>query len=160
MGKYKDEYGKTRVGAFLEKIGRSDIVDRVIEAGGKAVNGNYIGAMKTLITKDDKLTLEQKTEAIKQLKIDESQLKAFELEIKDRQGGRELYKIDSVVQKVFGIVFLLGYIGLSWFLLNKMMGKIELTPEANTLVTMIWTGTSMKLNTIIDFFFGGSLKQD
>ena len=89
----------------------------------------------------------------------ENELKAFELEVEDRKDARELYKSDDVIQKVFSVVFLIGYGFLCWFMLDILRGESSESELFKTMVTMIFTGTSTKLGTIIDFFFGGSVKK-
>ena len=87
----------------------------------------------------------------------EYEKECFELEAQDRKDARNLYSNDSLIQKIFSIIFLIGYGFLSWYLLYILMGNSDLPKLAETMITMIWTGTSTKLNTIIDFFFGGSV---
>jgi hypothetical protein len=151
MGKYKDQNGTTKIGDWLRKTAPHlvDVVGEVLPEKGA------LGIVKNLIQKDEVLTPEQKKEG---LEIADKDLEAFELEVKDREGGRDLYKNDSLVQKIFAITFLIGYGGLSWYLLSILMGTSEMPKLAETMITMIWTGTSTKLSTIIDFFFGGSVK--
>ena len=56
-------------------------------------------------------------------------------------------------------MFLIVYIGLSWYMLDILTENAKLPKLAETMITMIWTGTSTKLGTIIDFFFGGSVNK-
>jgi hypothetical protein len=66
MGAYKKENGKTRVGYFLSKFAPNiiDVVGEILPSNGA------LGIVKNLISKDDKLTAEQKAEALELLKID------------------------------------------------------------------------------------------
>jgi hypothetical protein len=89
----------------------------------------------------------------------EDELKAFELEVEDRKDARNLYKSDDIIQKVFSIVFLVFYGFMCWYMLEIIKGSATESELFKTMVTMIFTGTSTKLGTIIDFFFGGSMKK-
>ena len=64
MGDYKEMTGHTKVGDFLRKIGKSDILEKVVNVAGQAVSGNYLGALKELIRKDSDITPEQRKEAV------------------------------------------------------------------------------------------------
>lgn len=78
--------------------------------------------------------------------------------LEDRQGARNLYAKDSFIQKVFSVVFLVAYFGIIWLLLDglRMAYFDGLKDWQITLVTSLLTQISTKLNTMIDFFFGGS----
>ena len=101
------------------------------------------------------MTASQKDLAGDLLRVDESELKAFELEIKDRESARAMYKEDDIMQKIFGLAFLVGYSFMCWYMLNILSGEGNESELFKTMVTMIFTATSTKLSTIIDFFFGG-----
>ena len=155
--KFKD----TKFGAFINKA--KDVLPELANVGVSLVSGNYVGAIKevgSMLSKN-----KDKNESIKALSNEfemyklEFEKEAFELELEDRKSARKLYVDDSLIQKIFAIIFLVGYGFLSWFLLHILMGTLEIPKLAETMITMIWTGTSAKLNTIIDFFFGGSVKK-
>ena len=162
MGNYKEQHGNTRFGTFIKKA--SEIAPELIDAGIKLASGNVTGAMSEVvdILKSKSDSDNKSKELLKEFENNKSEfaLEAYELESKDRDGARGLYKSDSLMQKIFGIIFMLGYIALSWYLLDKLMDNIKMSREATILITSIWTGTSMKLATIIDFFFGGSVKKE
>ena len=151
MGNFKEENGKTKIGAWIQE-NAPHLQDVTV---GLLPEKGALGIIKNIIQKDDKIDPAKTKEAEAIIQED---LDAFALEAKDREGGRELYSKDSMIQKVFAIVFLVGYGFLCWYLLTILMGKSTMPKLAETMITMIWTGTSTKLNTIIDFFFGGSVK--
>lgn len=145
---------------FIKKAGK--VVPTVLQAGGQLVSGNVMGAISTV--KDSLINAAKESEEAEQLlnefkmRENEFALEAYKLEIQDRQGARVMYSSDNWIQKALAIVFVVGYSFLSWYLLRVLMGASEMPKLAETMITMIWTATSAKLNTIIDFFFGGSMK--
>lgn len=96
----------------------------------------------------------------------EIQMKRFQLDaemaiIQDRQSAREMYQKDSSLQKVFAIVFLVGYLvitGLMIYIVFAWLGtvEIEIPAWAISLVSTVFGAMSSKVNTIVDFLFGGS----
>ena len=162
MSKIKKKFADTKFGQFVNKA--KDILPEIANVGLSVVSGNYVGAIKevgSMLSKN-----KDKSEAIKSLSNEfemykmEFEKEAFALELEDRKSARKMYIDDSLIQKIFAIIFLLGYGGLSWFMLDILMNNSEMPQLAETMITMIWTGTSAKLNTIIDFFFGGSVKEE
>jgi len=164
MGDFKKKHKKSRLGLFIAKAGK--IFPDLLEAGVMLGTGNVLGAVEAITGKlkshSGNESPELKGEAQRLLYDFETNkndftLEAFKQEVEDRKDARLLYSKDSGIQKIFSIVFLLGYGLLSWFLLTVLTSQSDLPDLAQTMVTMIWTGTSMKLNTIIDFLFGGSM---
>jgi hypothetical protein len=147
----KKKFKDTKIGGWI-KTNAPQLLDVV---GDVLPEKGALGIVKNIIQKDDSIDAAKTEEAMELIDLD---LEAFEMEVKDREGARDLYKNDSLIQKIFGIIFLIGYGFLSWYLLEVLKGSENLPKLAETMVTMIWTGTSTKLNTIIDFFFGGSVK--
>ena len=158
MGKHKDKYGKTRLGIFIKKAGVvvPEALDLISDLGTGDIKG-VVESIGNILEgrKDESPEIKALSEEF-QLKRMEMENEAFRAEVEDRESARSLWKDDSIIQKVFSIVFLLSYIGLSYFLLTILMGTEEMPKLAETMITMIWTSTSTKLGTIIDFFFGGS----
>lgn len=157
----KKKFWNTGFGKFLTKAG--GVVPEILDIGGKAITGNFSGAIeevgdllqKKSIDDESARSLYKEFEIFKMTFAKE----CFELEAEDRKDARGLYKTDDIIQKLFSIVFLIGYGLLSWYLLSILMGTSEMPQLAETMITMIWTGTSSKLSTIVDFFFGGSVKK-
>jgi hypothetical protein len=107
-----------------------------------------------------------------QIKMKEVELKFQKLQMemelsymKDRQSAREMYMKDSSLQKIFAIVFLSGYLMITGFLIYWIFAQISGTsfdmPQwALMLISSIFTAMSTKVNTIVDFLFGGSKSKD
>jgi len=159
MSNYKEEHGNSRFGAFIKKA--MIIAPELIDAGIKLASGDVKGAISevTDILKNKSSEDPKSKELLEEFESNKSEflLEAFELESKDRENSRDLYKHDATMQKTFGIVFLVGYIGLCSVLIYQLLNGVKISPVANTMITTIWVGTSVKLNTIVDFFFGGSV---
>lgn len=116
-------------------------------------------------------TKEEKAEF--QLKLMEAEMSMKRLEMdaemeytKDRQSAREMYMKDSSLQKVFAIVFLVFYcvisLGMIAMIISMAFFKAEISlPDWGVmLITSVFTGMSVKVNTIVDFLFGGSKSKD
>jgi hypothetical protein len=147
MKKFKD----TKIGNFLK-----DKAPHILEVVGDVLpDKGALGLVKNLIDLDDKVSKDDKEEFSK---IHAQEIEAFKLEVEDRKSARSTYISDGLIQKIFAMLFLVGYVVLSWYLITILMGATEMPQLAETMITMIWTGTSTKLGTIIDFFFGGSVK--
>ena len=56
MGDFKKKHGQSRVATFLQKVGKSELIERVANAAGDVITGDTLGAIKTLITGDKDLT--------------------------------------------------------------------------------------------------------
>jgi len=80
MGDYKDEHGKSRVGAFLKKIGKGEFIEKALTMVTQGVSGNWIGAVQTLMEKDPDVTPGQ------QMQLD----REYELDIQDRADARAM----------------------------------------------------------------------
>lgn len=152
---------------FIKKAGA--FFPEILDVGGKLITGHWGEAVKevgNILSKGAQSAnpevKEIATELLAEMKRDEQTfiLEGYKIQVEDRKDARDLYKADNTMQKVFGVVFLVGYGFLSWYLLRVLIGTEDLPELAQTMVTMIWTGTSTKLNTIVDFFFGGSMKQE
>ena len=160
---HKERKGKTRFGVFLDRA--KAIVPEAVEMAGELITGDVGGAIdvigSALSKKADKD--QEAFEMLNELeakKIDFA-LESFKAEAEDREGARDLYKKDSVIQKVFAITFLCGYLLVTAVLLYGlfMAGVNGLTFEnyVVSLVTAIFTAMSNKVATIVDFLFGGSV---
>jgi len=161
MSKHKEQYGKTRLGMFISKA--SESLPEILGAGVKLATGNVTGAIADvsgILQANKDINEEAKALSLEfEIKKMDFAKECFYLEVEDRKDARGLYKVDNIIQKIFAITFLLGYGLLSWYLLNILMGVTDMNKLAETMITMIWTGTSTKLGTIIDFLFGGSVKE-
>ena len=91
---------------------------------------------------------EEKLEAKKEL---------FRMAISDKDSARKMYSIDSTLQKLFAMFFLLAWVLLTVLILNYFIfEKVDLLDWQIAFVSTIYGGISTKLGTIVDFLFGGS----
>ena len=74
MGDFKKKHGQSRVATFLQKVGKSELIERVANAAGDVITGDTLGAIKTLITGDKDLTPQDKETALELLKLDKIEL--------------------------------------------------------------------------------------
>lgn len=158
MGWFNKDKEKGGLGRFIKKV--AGVFPEAINIGTQLATGNVVGAIGgiTDLLKNKAEHDESAANLLAEFELNkmEWQLEVYKIEVEDRQGARSLYSSDSMMQKVFAILFLIGYVALSWYLLQVLIGTSEMPKLAETMITMIWTGTSTKLNTIVDFFFGGS----
>ena len=96
--------------------------------------------------------------AIKKLML-EAEKEAFAKEVEDRKSARDLYKDDAIIQKVLATLFTIAYFGITFVMFNYFVTKsIDLGEFEISFISTIFGAMSAKVNTIIDFFFGGSSK--
>lgn len=88
----------------------------------------------------------------------EQDLKAFALEVEDRKSARNLFTSDSITQKVLALVFTVAYFYMSKYMLDHFFKGEKLEDYQLAFVSSMFGAMSAKINTIIDFFFGGSVK--
>ena len=77
----------TKVGNWLRTIGRSDILEKAIDIVGDVVTGDVLGAVKTLLKKDNAISPEQEKEGNR----------LIELDYADRASARQMYKVENVM---------------------------------------------------------------
>lgn len=146
---------------FIQKAAK--IVPEVLQSITQLSSGNVLGAIGTVrdILEQKSKTSHEATELLQEFKLNEQKfaLESFNAEFKDRVDARKLYSTNDFLQKIFALTFLIGYAGLCYFLIQILFKTSDIPELAQTLITMIWTGTSTKLNTIVDFFFGGSVNK-
>ena len=98
--------------------------------------------------------------ALKKLML-EAEKEAFAKEVEDRKSARDLYKDDAIIQKVLATLFTVAYFGITFVMFNYFVTKsIELGEFEISFISTIFGAMSAKVNTIIDFFFGGSSKKN
>ena len=143
----------TRVGNWLRDIGRSDILDKAINMVGDVATGDFLGAVKTLIKKDDGISVEQEKEAYK----------LIELDYQDRAGAREMYKAenkmaDEIAKRVIvwnlWIVFLAIVIEI---LVVIYMQEKTLIAIISSAIGGLTTALLQERQQVINFFFGSSI---
>lgn len=130
-------------------IGIKQVVSGLLSGGLKEV-GNIVDSVVT--TKEEKQQLHNK---LKQLEMkQELDLKQMDL---DRFGqAQATYRKDSDMQKIYALVFLVAYVGLTVYLIWVLITKTGIPDYALTLISSFWGAMSSKVNTITDFFFGSS----
>ena len=98
--------------------------------------------------------------AIKKLML-EAEKEAFANEVEDRKSARDLYKDDAIIQKVLATLFTIAYFGITFVMFNYFVTKsIDLGEFEISFISTIFGAMSAKVNTIVDFFFGGSSKKN
>ena len=124
---------------------------------GKIVD-NAEGILDKVVTTDKER--DEAKLALKKLLLD-AEREAFAKEVEDRKSAREMYKDDAIIQKVLATLFTVAYFGITFVMFNYFVTKtIELGEFEISFISTIFGAMSAKVNTIIDFFFGGSSKKN
>ena len=124
---------------------------------GKIVD-NAEGILDKVITTDKER--DEAKLALKKLLLD-AEKEAFAKEVEDRKSARDMYKDDAIIQKVLARLFTVAYFGITFVMFNYFVTKtIELGEFEISFISTIFGAMSAKVNTIIDFFFGGSSKKN
>ena len=120
----------------------------------KNLIGNASQIIDEVVTTDEeRIQARQKLEAL--LKTHEKEM--FKLEVKDRISARKMYRDDSQIQKILATVFTIAYFILSFVMFRYfMIGDINLGEFEISFISTIFGAMSAKVNTVVDFFFGGS----
>ena len=124
---------------------------------GKVVE-NAEGILDKVITTDKER--DEAKLALKSLLL-EAEREAFAKEVEDRKSARDMYKDDAIIQKVLATLFTVAYFGITFVMFNYFVTKsIDLGEFEISFISTIFGAMSAKVNTIIDFFFGGSSKKN
>jgi len=144
MGSHKDKTGKTKVGMFLQKFAPNilDVVGNVLPDQGA------LGIIKNLIDKDDKLTPEQKVEALELLKID----------LENTKDARDMQKIALQQDDLFSKRFIY-YLAIFWSVTSSAYFFLAtftkvINEEMADIILGFLLGTVA--GSIINFFYGSS----
>ena len=132
---------------------------------GKLVGGlfskvvdNAEGILDKVITTDKER--DEAKLALKQLLL-EAEREAFAKEVEDRKSARDMYKDDAFIQKILATLFTAAYFGLSFMMFRVfVMGDMNLGEFEISFISTIFGAMSAKVNTVVDFFFGGSSKKN
>ena len=112
---------------------------------------------------DEVITTEEEKDAAKlaiQKVLLEAEKEAFAKEVEDRKSARDMYKDDAIIQKVLATLFTVAYFGITFVMFSYFVTKsIDLGEFEISFISTIFGAMSSKVNTIIDFFFGGSSKK-
>ena len=124
---------------------------------GKVVE-NAEGILDKVITTDKER--DEAKLALKRLLL-EAEQEAFKQEVEDRKSARDMYKDDALIQKVLATLFTVAYFGLSFMMFRFfVLGDIDMGEFEISFVSTIFGAMSAKVNTVVDFFFGGSSKKN
>lgn len=128
--------------------------------------GEVIGTVGETV---DRFVTTDQERAEAQLELQKLELKFRKLEmdaeqayLEDRQSAREMYMHDSSLQKIFAMTFLVGYLAITGVMLYFVLTWLNLAvaPEIPawgvSLISTVFGAMSSKVNTIVDFLFGGS----
>lgn len=124
----------------------------------KSIIKNLVGQASTIIdevvtTDEERIKLKQQFEEV--AKNHEKEM--FALEVKDRESARSIYKDDAVIQKVLAVIFTIAYFFLSYTMFKYfVLNSLDLSDYEIGFISTVFGAMSSKVNTIIDFFFGGS----
>ena len=67
---YKEIHGKTRVGSFLQSIGKADLIGKVIGAGVNLAKGDVLGALEAVFVNDKGMSPEERSYALELVRLD------------------------------------------------------------------------------------------
>ena len=124
---------------------------------GKVVE-NAEGILDQIITTDQER--DEAKHALKRLLLD-AEKEAFAKEVEDRKSARDMYKDDALIQKILATLFTAAYFGLSFMMFKVFVMKdINLGEFEISFISTIFGAMSAKVNTVVDFFFGGSSKKN
>ena len=119
---------------------------------------NAEGILDKVITTDKER--DEAKLALKRLLLD-AETEAFKQEVEDRKSARNMYKDDAFIQKILATLFTAAYFGLSFMMFRVfVMGDIDLGEFEISFISTIFGAMSAKVNTVVDFFFGGSSKKN
>ena len=124
----------------------------------RTVVENAEGILDKVITTDKER--DEAKLALKRLLLD-SETEAFAKEVEDRKSARDMYKDDAIIQKILATLFTIAYFGLSFMMFRYFVtGDLELGEFEISFISTIFGAMSAKVNTVVDFFFGGSSKKN
>ena len=124
---------------------------------GKVVE-NAEGILDKVITTDKER--DEAKHALKRLLLD-AEKQAFAKEVEDRKSARDMYKDAAIIQKVLATLFTVAYFGLSFMMFRFfVIGDINMGEFEISFISTIFGAMSAKVNTVVDFFFGGSSKKN
>ncbi len=124
----------------------------------KTIIQSLVGQASTIIdevvtTDEERIQLKNQFEKV----VKNHEKEMFALEVKDRDSAREIYKDDNIIQKVLAIIFTVAYFFLSYTMFKYfVLNSLELSDYEIGFISTVFGAMSSKVNTIIDFFFGGS----
>ena len=146
----KKRFKETKIGGWLK-----DKAPEILNAAGDLLPDAGLLGMVGKMIDSSQLSSEDKALAHRQL------TELYQLEVEDRKSARKLYSTDSSVQKVLAIVFTIAYFLLSYIMFKYFIEEdISLGEFEISFISTIFGAMSAKVNTVVDFFFGGSSKKN
>lgn len=144
MGKFKDENGKTRVGAFLETVAPT-----VLELAGDLTGVGALNKLGEMIDKSPDMSEQDKNIALEMLRYD----------VEDRKSAREMQVAalgqDDVFSKRFNYYLASAIFGVFSIVLILLF-FVEI-PEGNNEIVYMGFGTFIGIvGTVAAFYFGSS----
>ncbi len=127
----------------------------------KNIIKSLVGQASTIIdevvtTDEERIQLKQQFEKV----VKNHEKDMFALEVEDRESARAVYKDDAIIQKLLAVIFTVAYFFLSYTMFKYfVLNTIELSDYEIGFISTVFGAMSSKVNTIIDFFFGGSHKK-
>ena len=119
---------------------------------------NAEGILDKVITTDKER--DEAKLALKRLLLN-TEKEVFAKEVEDRKSARDMYKDDAIIQKILATLFTVAYFGLSFMMFRVfIMGDLDLGEFEISFISTIFGAMSAKVNTVVDFFFGGSSKKN
>jgi len=127
----------------------------------KSIIKNLVGQASSII--DEVVTTDEEREKLKNefKKIAQNHEKEmFSLEVQDRGSARTMFSDDSIIQKLLAVIFTCAYFFLSYTMFKYfVLNTLELSDYEIGFISTVFGAMSSKVNTIIDFFFGGSSRK-
>ena len=124
----------------------------------KSIIQSLVGQASTIIdevvtTDEERIQLKQQFEKV----VKNHEKEMFALEVEDRESARAVYKDDAIIQKLLAVIFTIAYFFLSYTMFKYfVLNTLELSDYEIGFISTVFGAMSSKVNTIIDFFFGGS----
>ena len=131
---------------------------------GKIFSSGSTELVKEVGSVVDNLTTPDEERAAAKQKLEElfknHEKNMCELEVEDRKSARDMYKDDAFIQKILATLFTVAYFGITFVMFSYFVTKsLDLGEFEISFISTIFGAMSSKVNTIIDFFFGGSAKK-
>jgi hypothetical protein len=144
MGKYKEENGKTRVGAFLETVAPD-----ILEIAGDLTGVGALEKLGKMIGNNDTLSEENKTIALEMLKYDTD----------DRKSAREMQiaalNQDDIFSKRYAYYLSTAIFGMLFIFVILLF--FVTIPTGNSEIVYMTFGTFIGIvGTVAAFYFGSS----
>lgn len=138
---FLDDLFANGIGSLVEGVG--DTIDKFVE------------------TPDDKAKAELAKQEFR-LKLKQFEMDAQQAIYEDRQSARNMYMKDSSLQKIAAVMFLVGYFSITGFMMYFLfsnifdLAQLDIPAWGVSLIGTVFGAMSAKVNTIVDFLFGGS----